>query len=134
MLSKLHAMLRRRSPRTRWCGLACQSWEAWYLGDLQAVAAAFANPKADSPAPQKSFVTLMHGESRRWELERLVPRFQGVGARAMAQHLREPEHNQSHSYGKFVGGAPELRGDGAVMETRIEPSEAGFRLRLTSRT
>ena len=46
------------------------------------------------------------------ELERLVTRFQkGAGARAMAQHLREPEHNQSHSYGKFVGGVRRVAGE-----------------------
>lgn len=85
--------------------LACQELEAWYLGDLEAVAAAFEQPKANTPALRKRFANPDSWEKPSVELKRLVPSFQkGAGARAMAQHLRNPEHNRSHSYGKFVTG------------------------------
>ena len=112
VLSKLHAMCRAAGRPDTLVRLACQELEAWYLGDLQAVAAAFANPKADSPAHRKKFVDPDAWRKPSVELERLVPRFQkGAGARAMAQHLREPEHNQSHSYGKFVEGVRRIAGE-----------------------
>lgn len=91
--------------------LACQELEAWYLGDLPAVAAALGHPKADSAAHRKKFADPDTWRKPSVELERLVPHFQkGAGARAMAQHLREPEHNQSHSYGKFVSGVRRVAG------------------------
>lgn len=85
--------------------LACQELEAWYLGDLEAVAAAFEQPKANTPALRKKFAHPDSWEKPSVELKRLIPSFQkGSGARAMAQHLRGAEHNRSHSYGKFVSG------------------------------
>lgn len=85
--------------------LACQELETWYLGDLAAVAAAFTQPKADTPALRKRFADPDVLRKPSIELARLVPNFQkGAGARAMAQHLRGPEHNRSYSYGKFVSG------------------------------
>ena len=92
--------------------LACQELEAWYLGDLAAVAAAFELPKANSPAHRKKFAAPDAWQKPSVELERLAPCFQkGAGARAMAQHLREPEHNRSYSYGKFVTGVRRLAGE-----------------------
>ena len=112
VLHKLQSMCRAAGRPDTLVRLACQELEAWYLGDLQAVAAAFAHPKADSAAHRKKFADPDAWRKPSVELERLVPRFQkGAGARAMAQHLREPKHNQSHSYGKFVAGVRRIAGE-----------------------
>lgn len=85
--------------------LVCQELETWYLGDLEAVAAAFEQPKVNTPALRKKYAHPDAWQKPSVEIQRLVPAFQkGAGARAMAQHLREPHHNRSHSYGKFVTG------------------------------
>lgn len=85
--------------------LACQELETWYLGDLDAVATAFDHPKANTPALRKKYADPDAWQKPSVEIQRLVPGFQkGAGARAMAQHLREPGNNRSHSYGKFVTG------------------------------
>lgn len=85
--------------------LACQELEAWYLGDLSAVASAFDQTKADTPATRKRFAEPDSWQKPSVEMLRLVPSFQKrSGARAMAQHLREPEFNRSPSFGKFVDG------------------------------
>ncbi len=89
--------------------LACQELETWYLGDLEAVATAFAQPKTSSPALRKKFAAPDAWLKPSRELERLVPQFQkGAGARLMGQYLRKPEHNRSHSYGKFITGVRQL--------------------------
>lgn len=85
--------------------LVCQELETWYLGDLEAVAAAFGKPKANTPALRKKYAQPDAWQKPSVEIQRLIPVFQkGAGARAMAQHLREPSHNRSYSYGKFVAG------------------------------
>ena len=109
VLNKIQAMCVASGRPDSLVRLACQELEAWYLGDLEAVAAAFEQPKVNSPAHRKKFVNPDAWQKPSVELERLVPRFQkGAGARAMAQHLREPEYNRSHSYGKFVKGLRRL--------------------------
>ena len=109
VLNKLQAMCLASGRPDSLVRLACQELETWYLGDLEAVAAAFEQPKVNSPAHRKKFADPDAWQKPSVELERLVPRFQkGAGARAMAQHLGEPEHNRSHSYGKFVRGVRRL--------------------------
>lgn len=109
VLIKLQAMCLAAGRPDTLVRLACQELEAWYLGDLEAVAAAFAQAKVNSKAHRKKFSDPDAWRKPSVELERLVPSFQkGAGARAMGQHLREPEHNQSHSYGKFVKGVRRL--------------------------
>lgn len=109
VLKKLQGMCAAAGRPDTLVRLVCQELEAWYLGDLEAVSAAFFQAKANSPAHRKKFADpdALHKPSV--ELARLVPSFQkGAGARAMAQHLREPQHNRSHSYGKFVTGIRRL--------------------------
>jgi hypothetical protein len=92
--------------------LVCQELETWYLGDLEAVAAAFEQPKVNTPALRKKYAHPDGWQKPSVEIQRLVPAFQkGAGARAMAQHLREPGHNRSHSYGKFVTGLRRVLAD-----------------------
>ncbi len=109
VLTKLQGMCRAAGRPDTLVRLACQELEAWYLGDLEAMAAAFAQPKANNPAYRKRFADPDAWRKPSVELERLVPSFQkGAGARAMAQHLREPKNNRSYSYGKFVDGVRRL--------------------------
>ncbi len=92
--------------------LACQELEAWYLGDLDALAAAFNHPKVNTPALRKKYVDPDAWQKPSVEIQRLIPGFQkGTGARAMAQHLSDPGNNRSHSYGKFVTGLQRVIGE-----------------------
>lgn len=84
--------------------LVCQELESWYVGDLQALAQAFDDPKLDTPALRKRFATPDDWQKPSIEVSRLVPTFQkGSGARAMATCLRETG-NQSRSFQVFVAG------------------------------
>ncbi len=84
--------------------LVCQELESWYLGDLQALAQAFAGAKVDTPALRKRFSDPDVWQKPSVEVSRLVPSFQkGSGARAMAACLRETG-NRSRSFQVFVQG------------------------------
>lgn len=84
--------------------LVCQELESWYLGDLQALAKAFENPKLDTPALRKRFAIPDDWQKPSAELCRLAPTFQkGGSARAMAACLRETG-NMSRSFQVFVDG------------------------------
>ena len=84
--------------------LVCQELESWYIGDLKALAAAFDDPKLDTPSLRKRFANPDEWHKPSVELQRLIPTFQkGGGARAMAACLREAG-NISRSFQVFVGG------------------------------
>ncbi len=84
--------------------LVCQELESWYIGDLQALAEAFDNPKLDTPALRKRFAHPDEWAKPSAEVARLVPEFQKTGAaRLMSQHLRA-EGNRSPSFMAFVEG------------------------------
>lgn len=84
--------------------LVCQELEAWYLGDLMALAEAFSSPKVRTPAMRKRFVDPDAWQKPSVEVKRLVPAFQKVsGARTMGKVLRL-EGNSSKSFGVFLSG------------------------------
>lgn len=84
--------------------LVCQELESWYLGDLQALAKAFDNPKLNTPALRKRFAHPDEWQKPSLEVRRMVPEFQkGSGARAMAGCLCDTG-NLSHSFNVFVTG------------------------------
>lgn len=85
--------------------LVCQELESWYIGDLQALAEAFDNPKLDTPALRKRFADPDGDwEKPSREVERLIPSFQKIGgARSMA-HSLQFEGNRSRSFQVFVDG------------------------------
>lgn len=84
--------------------LVCQELESWYLGDLAALAAAFGQPKADTPTHRKRYACPDDWHKPSVEVKRLAPAFQKIsGARAMAQHL-EPARNRSRSLQAFIAG------------------------------
>lgn len=84
--------------------LVCQELESWYIGDLCAMAEAFADPKLDTPALRKRFVNPDDWEKPSTEVKRMIPGFQKIsGARAMSECLRA-EGNRSRSFKVFVDG------------------------------
>lgn len=84
--------------------LVCQELESWYVGDLKALAAAFANPKLDTPALRRRFATPDDWQKPSVEVNRLVPTFQkGSGARSMAACMHDTG-NRSKSFNVFVAG------------------------------
>lgn len=91
--------------------LVCQELEGWYIGDLAALAAAFAAEKVDTPAHRKRFADADSWLKPSLEVKRLVPAFQkNSGARAMAQHL-SVHGNRSHSARAFIEGVRRLAAD-----------------------
>lgn len=88
--------------------LVCQELEGWYIGDLEALAEAFATPRLDSPALQKRFADPDAWQKPSHELARLIPEFQkGSAARLMAECLEE-KRNVSRSFQAFIGGIRRL--------------------------
>jgi hypothetical protein len=84
--------------------IACQELEAWYLGEPDALAAAFENPDLVNLAGQARFRDSDAVTQPSVALESLVPEFQKVsGARLMASHLTR-ERNRSASFRCFVDG------------------------------
>jgi hypothetical protein len=91
--------------------LICQELESWYLGDLTALAAAFEQPRANTPAHRKRFADPDRWQKPSVEVKRIAPTFQkNSGARVMAQHLN-PERNRSHSLQIFVAGVRRMAAD-----------------------
>ncbi len=84
--------------------IVCPHLEAWFLGDLEAVAAAFEAKKAIQERNRAKFRdpdTLANASD---ELRRLVPAYQKLsGARAIAAHM-DVEANKSASFRAFVAG------------------------------
>lgn len=88
--------------------LACQELEGWYLGDPQALAAAYENPKLADLAAKAKFRDPDVLIKPSVDLERLVPEFQKLaGARLLGKHLTE-SGNVSTSFGFFISGLRRL--------------------------
>ena len=84
--------------------IACQELEAWYLGDPEALAAAFGEPGLANLGRTARFRDPDAVAQPSVVLEKLVPSFQKVsGARQMATHLTL-ERNRSASFRTFVEG------------------------------
>jgi hypothetical protein len=89
--------------------LVCQELEAWYLGDLEALAAAYNEPKLRSPAVHKRFLDPDAWEKPSIQVQRLLPVFQkGEGARRMGVALRGADESKSRSFKVFVTGVQRL--------------------------
>ncbi|MBK6745195.1 DUF4276 family protein [Ottowia sp.] len=102
--AKLQALCAQSGRPETLIRLVCQELESWYLGDLAALAAAFDQPKADTPAHRKRFAHPDDWQKPSVEVKRLVPAFQkNSGARTMAQHLNSG-NNHSKSLQVFVAG------------------------------
>lgn len=89
--------------------LACQELEAWYLGDLEALAEAFKEPRLCGPAMRKRFVDPDAWQKPSVEVQRVLPQFQkGQGARRMGVALRGADESRSRSFQVFVVGVRRL--------------------------
>ncbi len=83
--------------------LACQELEAWYLGDLEALADGFGIERLRSLTEKEAYRDPDSISKPSAELARLVPAFQKVsGARLLATRLGET--NRSHSFQVFLAG------------------------------
>lgn len=88
--------------------LVCQELEAWYLGDLQALADEYAEPALAARSRQARFRDPDAIVKPSHELARLIPDFgKRAGARAMGARL-DPDRNTSRSFGHFVSGLRRL--------------------------
>lgn len=89
--------------------LACQELEAWYLGDLDALAAAYEEPRLCAPAMRKRFATPDVWAKPSVEVQRVLPAFQkGQCARRMGMCLGGPDESGSRSFQVFVAGVRRL--------------------------
>lgn len=90
--------------------IACQELEAWYLGDPQALAAAFADPTLPDRLKKPRFRNPDTLPKPSKDLARLIPAFQKVsGARAVARYI-DRERNISASFMTFVAGIDRIVG------------------------
>lgn len=90
--------------------IACQELEAWYLGDPDALAAAFGDQSLLDSLRKPRFRNPDTLSKPSNELARLVPAFQKVsGARAVARYINR-ERNTSASFMTFVAGIDRIVG------------------------
>lgn len=91
--------------------IACQELEAWYLGDPEALAEAFGNPRLAAIGSRARFRNPDSVVHPSFEVEKLVPEFQKVsGARCMASALAR-ERNCSRSFQVLFEGLDRIVGD-----------------------
>ena len=91
--------------------IVCQELEAWYLGEPDALADAFAREAVRSIGQKARFREPDSVRRPSEAVEQLVPEFQKVsGARRMAQHLTR-ERNSSTSFRVFMAGVEAVAAD-----------------------
>lgn len=84
--------------------IACQELEAWYFGDVNALAEAYGNPRLKNVSGQKKYRVPDQIPSPKEALYKLIPEHQQIeGARRIAPHM-DIEHNTSVSFQMFVSG------------------------------
>lgn len=84
--------------------IACQEMEAWYFGDMQALALAYDNPKLRKISTQRKYRIPDEIPSPKEELYRLIPEHQQIaGAKRVAPHMNI-DRNTSESFHQFVSG------------------------------
>lgn len=84
--------------------IACQELEAWYFGDVNALAEAYSNPRLKNIARQKRFRIPDQIPSPKEALYKLIPDHQQIeGARRIAPCM-DMERNTSVSFQMFVSG------------------------------
>ena len=94
--------------------IVCHELEAWYLGDLEAVALAFSKPAIVSLQATKKFRNPDRLGSPSRELAKLVPAYQKVGgSRDIAAHF-QPARCRSPSFKAFFSGVERVIQDGQL--------------------
>ena len=84
--------------------IACQEMEAWYFGDVQALAKAYGEPKLGKIAAQKKYRVPDEIPSPKEELYRLLPEHQQIAGAKRVAPCMDIEHNTSESFRQFVTG------------------------------
>ena len=88
--------------------IACQEMEAWYIGDIDALCAAYDRPKLREVIGKKKFRVPDAIPDPKEELYRLIPEHQQIsGAKRVAPHM-DIERNTSASFQQFVRGVRRL--------------------------
>ena len=88
--------------------ISCQELEAWYFGDLNALACAYNNPKLRELSRKKKFRVPDTIPSPKEELYKLIPEHQQIsGAKLVAPYM-DIEQNTSMSFNCFVSGIHRL--------------------------
>lgn len=84
--------------------IACQELEAWYLGDLPALATAYDSPSVRNLAGKRKFRNPDEIQHPSREIKQEIRSFQKIaGARLMARHMN-PDENRSTSFRVFMRG------------------------------
>ena len=85
--------------------LVCQELEGWYLGDLDALARAYGDPRVCTSATRKRFVDPDAWAKPSVQVQRMLPAFQkGQAAKLMGRALGDAEDNRSRSFQVFLVG------------------------------
>ncbi len=106
--SKLLALCHESGRHDTLVRIACQELEAWYIGDPEALAAAFGDHGLPNRLRKARFRKPDDIPRPSDELARLVPAFQKVsGARAVAAHI-DRARNKSVSFGVFAASIDQI--------------------------
>jgi hypothetical protein len=88
--------------------IACQELEAWYFGEIKALAKAYNRPELNNLSKRARYRNPDMLQRPSVQLARLVPEFQKVsGSRLMGPHLSD-DGNQSHSFQSFINGVQRI--------------------------
>lgn len=88
--------------------IACHELESFYLGDLTAVAQAFARHGLAQKQQRSKYRTPDHLANPAEELKKLVPEYQKLsGSRSIAPYM-DPDNNRSASFNALVQGIRRL--------------------------
>ena len=88
--------------------IACQELEAWYWGDLSALAKAYEEPAVQKLATKRQFRQPDAIPHPYREIKQRIRGFQKIsGARQMARHIN-PDRNTSPSFQAFMRGVAKL--------------------------
>ena len=88
--------------------IACQELEAWYFGDLNALAQAYQKPQLLRFANQKKFRAPDAIPMPKEDLRKLLPEHQQISGAKMVAPFMDIEKNSSTSFRKFIKGVKRL--------------------------
>jgi hypothetical protein len=105
---RLRQTCRRGGRENTLIRIVCQELEAWYLGEPDAMADAFADEGLRRIGRRAKYRNPDARPKPSDDVKRLVPEFQKIaGARRMAEQLTR-ENNRSHSFAVFLNGIETL--------------------------
>ena len=84
--------------------IACQEMEAWYFGDLNALAEAYKKPKLLKFANMKKYRVPDEIPTPREDLRKIIPEHQQIQGAKIVAPFMDIERNKSDSFQQFVKG------------------------------